>query len=271
MPTAEAVGDSAQSLVAGRMAVTVVDRLEMVDVGHHHGERRVAVAAQPGRAAEKGRAVEQAGQSVPRRHVDEFALHLDETLGGAQARVKLVGGKRQLQHVVGAAIQRLDELSRVQRPADQADVKGPLETFQQPRLPADFRSRRGVAGLHHDHGVDVLMGGGMDQRLLRVCEADDVMDALFQKRGQRPHQRGVGGDEDHMHRFRLLFPGGKCAGNRASHGALNLSANDEREVKFYTLRLRQAAAQGCGRTQSCGAERTRSSLRRDARWVFMTP
>ena len=100
--------------------------------------------------------------------MNELALHLDETLGCAQARVKLVGGKRQLQHIVGAAIQGLDELLRVQRPANEADVKGPLETLQQARLPADFRTRRGVAGFDHDHGVDIFTGGGMDQRLLRV-------------------------------------------------------------------------------------------------------
>jgi hypothetical protein len=110
--------------------------------------------------------------------VNEFALHLDETLGGAQARVKLVGGKRQLQHVVGPAIQSLDELFRVQRPANEADVEGPLETLQQARFPADFRPRRGVTGLDHDHGVDVVMGGRMDQRLLRVCETNDVVDGF---------------------------------------------------------------------------------------------
>jgi hypothetical protein len=83
----EAVGDRAQHLVADRVAVRVVDGLELVDVEEHHRQGQHVVVRRGDRGGEvllHGLTVGKPGEGVGQSEVLQPALeaHAHERLGG---------------------------------------------------------------------------------------------------------------------------------------------------------------------------------------------
>ena len=102
------VGHRENRLIAGVVAVLVVDPLEIVDVGHDRAERRalLGAAAWLQRLLEKAAAVEHAGERIRHGKTDQFALHVAEALGGAKPRVQFVSRWRVVENIVGAMVER---------------------------------------------------------------------------------------------------------------------------------------------------------------------
>lgn len=82
-----------QHLIADRVAIGLVDALEVVDVQHHGRERAARVGAVAGLdpGLEEGAPVERAGERIRGGETDQLALHPGEPLGGAQPRIELLG------------------------------------------------------------------------------------------------------------------------------------------------------------------------------------
>ena len=123
---ADAQREFAQHVVAGVVAVAVVDRLEVVDVEHQHRDRLAA----RGRLLDQRRqmrfhvaAVEQAGERVGDRHLDRH-LHVVAQPLGVALLLDLRAHARQ--HLV-----------LVDR-ADQVVVDADLEPAHQPRIVVGF-------------------------------------------------------------------------------------------------------------------------------------
>ena len=85
---AEPVGHDAEELVAGRVAVAVVHKLEVVEVDEEHGDRQVAALGARDRLLEvllEEEAVGQVGQRVVVGQMGEPGLRGDQLVGGAAA------------------------------------------------------------------------------------------------------------------------------------------------------------------------------------------
>ena len=92
---AERVGDVLEALVAGEMAVGVVDALEVIDVDEQQGERAaMAMGAAPlgGEALVKAAAVGDSGEAVLQGHFFEAVAGLFECLLGLEEAVVEQGG-----------------------------------------------------------------------------------------------------------------------------------------------------------------------------------
>ena len=109
------IGELAQHVVAGVVAVAVVDRLEVVDVEHQHGQRLAArgrLLDQRAEVAFHVAAVVEAGERVGDRHLDRHLHVVAQPLGvalladlGAHARQQLVLVDRPHQIVVDADLE----------------------------------------------------------------------------------------------------------------------------------------------------------------------
>ena len=177
-----------------------------------------AVAADCCRPVEEGEAVEQAGQGVARRHLHQFQLHLIEAFGGAQTRIKLVGRKGQLQDVVGAAIERLDDRPRGHRPPHQADIDRALEAREQARVPAGLDRPFGIAGVEHDEGVGGPVGFKLFQRALRLGKVKHVMAPRFKDRADRFPGFSQGRQEHYAHSIFSSMDVERAHGDSADDG-----------------------------------------------------
>ena len=173
------------------MAVQIVDALEVVDVEHDRGQR-AALAASLARgfgALEEDAAVGQPGQRIDRGEPHQFALHRAEPLGGAQARVKLVGDRRLGDEIVGAAVERLAEPVLVDARRHQDHVDRPVAPGEHARLPAQLQSRHAGADLARgDERRDLRVGAHAGKRLRAVRERPHLVIArLEEARHEQPH------------------------------------------------------------------------------------
>jgi hypothetical protein len=88
------------------------------------------------RPVEKGAAVEDVGQRIDARQLDELVLQAKQPLSRAQPSVQLLSNWRLSDELVGAAVQRVDEVLLIRVGRHQDDVDRALPARQQPGLPA---------------------------------------------------------------------------------------------------------------------------------------
>ena len=169
-------------LVAGVVAVTVVDQLEVVDVGHDRAERRALAGAQTGLHGllEEAAAVEHAGERIRDRETDQLALHVAEALGGAKPRIKFVSRRRIVEDVVGAVVERDREPVFARRGRHQDHIDRPLAAGHQPRLPAQLQARDRTRLGRGDDRADIGIGFDAGQRLVPVGEGAHLVIARRQ-------------------------------------------------------------------------------------------
>jgi hypothetical protein len=115
--------------------------------------------AAPGR---KRRGVEDVGQRIDARQLDELVLQAKQPLSRAQPSVQLLSNWRLSDELVGAAVQRVDEVLLIRVGRHQDDVDRALPARQQPGLPAQFEA---------GHRVDL---GAGQQRADRAVRFDAV-------------------------------------------------------------------------------------------------
>ena len=144
----------ADRLVAGGMAMGVVDPLEMVDVQHHHRQRAI-ISSRAGKLFsppfQEAAAVQGAGQGVGGRQPFQVALHRHDAGGGQQARRRPFPVQRLAQELVGAGLHQLVELvgHAAGDHQDQIEMAQPLGGAQ---VPAQFQPGHVVqpdVGHHH--------------------------------------------------------------------------------------------------------------------------
>jgi hypothetical protein len=124
------------------VAVLVVDALEMVDIEHDRGQRgaRARLGAGFDAVLEEGAAIEQAGQRIGGGEPDELPLHARQALRAAQSRIELLRRRRLANEIVGAAVERLNQMLLIVVRGHDDDVNGAAPARQQPRFPAQLRA-----------------------------------------------------------------------------------------------------------------------------------
>ena len=176
MRLADAQREFAQHVVAGIVAVAVVDRLEVVDVEHQHRDRLAA----RGRLLDQRRqmrfhvaAIEQAGERVGDRHLDRHLHVVAQPLGiallldlRAHARQHLVLVDRPHQIIVDADFQPAHQPRVVVGFGNRQDrhVAGALERAD---LAAQPQAVEILQPERHDDQVVVALGG-VEQRFIRI-------------------------------------------------------------------------------------------------------
>ena len=165
-----ALGEFAQDLVAGRVAMTVIDLLEMIDVEEHH--RGLVAALGPAseqlvQMREDVAAIVEPGQFVGQRQGQAAAVICAQPLGqafaadlGAHPRQELVAIDRTDQVIVGAEIEPLGEPRQLAVIGHQQD-RQLARAFVRP--PLRHQTQR-VAIRHRQAGDDQL-----DRIVQRLC------------------------------------------------------------------------------------------------------
>ena len=88
------------------------------------------------RLLEETAPVAQTGQGIDGGEPDQFALHRENPLGGAQPRIKLLGQRRLADEIVGPRVERLDQTALVVLARHHQDIDRSAAGRHQARLPA---------------------------------------------------------------------------------------------------------------------------------------
>ncbi len=173
---ADTHGEFPEHVVAGVMAIAVIDRLEEVDVEHHQRQRLAArrrLFRQRHQMAFHVAAVVQAGERVGDRHFDRVLHIVAQVIGvapaadlGARARQEFVLVDRAQQIVVDADLEAAQQPRIVVGIRDRQDrhLAGAL---QRARLAAQPQAIEILQPQRHDQEIVVALGG-VKQRLGRI-------------------------------------------------------------------------------------------------------
>jgi hypothetical protein len=191
----------AQHLVAGIMAVGVVDLLEVIHVEHDRGGR--VGAARPRHhllhLLEEGAAVVKAGQGIDHRQANELALHAHQPLRGTQPCVQLLLGRRLADELVGAAVERVDQVLLIGVRRHQDDVDRAIGAREQSRLPAQLHARHGGELGARDQRADVRVGLEKGDRVRPIRESAYVVAVMREHPRHGFEHRAAGIDHDDTH------------------------------------------------------------------------
>ena len=188
-------------IVADVMTVHVVDALEVVDVEHDGRQYRAAFGTDAGIfGLHKERpAVENSGQGVSRRKFEQFALHRPDALGRAQPGVEFLDHRRLSDKVVGAIVERLDQLLPFLVRGHQDDVDRPAAARELPDVAAQFHAGDGGLLGAGDERVDRRLGPDVTERLCCVDKSVRLMVARFQEACDNPQHGAARIDQHHIH------------------------------------------------------------------------
>ena len=180
---ADPPGKLAQHIVARRVAISVVDRLEVVDVEDQHRQRllpRDRLLHQRGEVALKIAAIVETGEPVGDRHLDGHLHVVAQPIGealaadlGAHPRQHLVPIDRPDEVVVHAKIETAKQTHVVVRVDDDEDRQLPGAVQR-----AEMRAQPQAVDLleiEADDGEVVVALSGAEERLLRFGLVIDGM------------------------------------------------------------------------------------------------
>ena len=143
---------------------------------------------------EEAAAIAQAGERIGGGEPDQFALHRQDALGGAQPRAKLLGQRRLADEIVGARIERLDQAALIVLARHHQHVDRPAAGGQQPRLPDQLDAGNVLELGAGNQRLDTGIGPDLDKRLKLIAEGQHLMPARFQHASDDQPGRAAGID-----------------------------------------------------------------------------